>query len=65
MKIESYMLVYIVLNMNRDKFFRCCYFWVFESVIVEVKGCVKSGDIVEVFDVNGDWLGCGVFLFDL
>ena len=55
------MSAHIVLNTNRDKSLRRRHPWVFESAIAEVKGRAKSGDTVEVFDANGDWLGRGAF----
>ena len=51
----------IILHQNRDKSLRRRHPWVFESAIAQVNGRAHSGDTVDVFDSEGDWLGRGAY----
>ena len=51
----------VILHPNRDKSLRRRHPWVFESAVAELKGRGRSGDTVDVFDSEGDWLGRGAY----
>ena len=51
----------VILHPNRDKSLRRRHPWVFESAVAGLKGRGRSGDTVDVFDSEGDWLGRGAY----
>ncbi len=51
----------VILQPLRDKSLRRKHPWVFESAVAEVKGRARTGDTVDVYDAQGDWLGRGAY----
>lgn len=49
----------VILKRNRDESVKRFHPWVFSGAIDRVEGSLVDGDIVEVYDANGAYLGTG------
>ncbi|MFT4973546.1 MAG: 23S rRNA (cytosine1962-C5)-methyltransferase, partial [Saprospiraceae bacterium] len=49
----------IILHPKRDVAVRRFHPWVFSGAIKKFEGLAKDGDVVEVFDIKGDYLATG------
>ena len=51
----------IVLKKNEDKRIRNGHLWVFSNEVLELKDDTENGELVGVFDFNGNFIGEGFY----
>ena len=51
----------IILKKNEDKRIKNGHLWIFSNEILDVKGNVENGDIVEIYDCRKNYLGEGFY----
>lgn len=54
-------MIKIILKKGRDESVRRFHPWVFSGSVANIVGNPAEGDVVSVYDCNGNFLGCGHF----
>jgi 23S rRNA (cytosine1962-C5)-methyltransferase len=54
-------MIQITLKPGRQKSIERRHPWLFSGAILQINGNPKSGDVVDVLDANGQWLGLGYY----
>ncbi len=54
-------MIRITLNKGRDKSLERRHQWVFEGAIASITGDPQAGDVVDIFNAGGAWLGRGLW----
>ena len=52
-------MIKLILKRGRDESLRRFHPWVFSGAIAQIQGSPKEGDLVAVYDAEGNYLACG------